>query len=744
MSHTKENLLTLFKKLCLAAANMALFSPILQLFVQLNGFSFSRPLLIYFIFFQLIFIFLPKWYLWLPVQLFVSLHLIYTYFPLQQSFSPSWLQLFLNAFLQPISQMISGEITILPKILSLSLIISLLLITSYSLLKRFNPYLSFFAGLGYLLILQVFTTTDLFDTVISTLLYGLLLIGIAKINERGSWRNAFMSLLLISVGGFLFTRVSLWGVKNLTQQQEWTASQADVYHEALEEKGFYQWIDRYSPGGVSSRSGFSENDANLGGPLTQRHNTVFMAHTAEPHYWLIESKEIYTGKGWETPYQNYTPVDLSIYESFDAENSTTGIREIEIELSESFSYIPYTYDTLFLDFAEHSDDINLLLESPTQQYILEDEGNLVNTYSLVVSTGEFDPDLTIATSVNEDLDESFYDTNTQLPADLPERVIEVAYSITENATTPYEQVRAIEQYLKEDGGFRYSVSEAAYIPEGRDYVDHFLFDSKVGYCDNYSTAMVVLCRVLGIPTRWAKGFNSGEKVTSEGETYYEVTNANAHSWPEVYFADYGWIPFEPTPPFDQPLTDETTLEEDVEDTLTPEEQQQEDAEESVEENLDSSQDTVSESTIPEKENSAAPVNERWISQHIGRITVLIILALLTLGVIFKRWFILVWLVKKLVLSRLLTLPQQLRVVERLFHLKKKPQSTQTIRQYYEQWIRIVPEQKPAILAFVQLLEEVNYAPLKETATVSSQQKSILVEMVFTLEHYQLSSKSKTH
>lgn len=736
MSLTKEYLLTLFKKLCLAAVNLALFIPILQLFVQLNNLSFSGPLVMYVIFVQLIFIFLTKWYLWLPIQFISSLYLVYLYFPFQHSFSGEWFRLFLNESLDPIVQMLSGEITILPNMLSLLLIMSLFLVTSYALLKRFNSYLSFFVGLGYLLILQVFTTTDLFNVVLSTLLFGFLLIGIAHIKVTGSWRNAFLSLLLLSTGGILFTGISLWAMRNLTQQQEWTASQADNYYETLEEKGFYKWIDRYSPGGVSSRSGFNENDTNLGGPLTQRHNTVFIAHTSEPHYWLIESKEIYTGKGWETPYQNYATVDLSVYESFHAENSNIDMREIDIELSESFSYIPYTYETLFFDFAEKTEDIHLLLESPAQQYILEDTEENIDAYTLILTPPrEVDLDLTDATFVNEYLGDNFYETYTQLPTELPERVIELAHSITSEATTPYEQVRAIERYLKEDGGFRYSLSEAAYIPEDRDYVDHFLFDTKVGYCDNYSTAMVVLCRALGIPTRWAKGFNSGEKVTTNDESYYEITNANAHSWPEVYFTDYGWIPFEPTPPFDQTITDETTLEEDVEDTLNPEEEQ-EDAAESSDKPTESFQETVLDSTVSENIGSTVIGTESWISQYIGSLVALTLMILLILLGFFKRWSIVIWLVKKLLHSELLTFPKQLSTIDKVFQLKKKPQSNQTIRQYYEQWVELVPAKEPTILAFIQLLEKAYYAPVEENATISSQQKDTLVEMISVLEHYQ--------
>lgn len=689
----------------------------------------------YVIFVQLIFIFLTKWYLWLPTQFISSLYLVYLYFPFQHSFSREWFRLFLNESLDPIVQMLSGEITILPNMLSLLLIISLFLVTSYALLKRFTPYLSFFVGLGYLLILQVFTATDLFEVVLSTLLFGFLLIGIAHIKVTGSWRNAFLSLLLLSTGGILFTRISLWGMKNLTQQQEWTASRADNYYETLEEKGFYEWIDRYSPGGVSSRSGFSENDTNLGGPLTQRHNTVFIAHTSEPHYWLIESKEIYTGKGWETPYQNYATVDLSVYDSFDAENSTMNMREIDIELSDSFSYVPYTYETLFFDFAEHTEDINLLLESPAQQYILEDTEDSVDAYTLILTPPrEVDSDLTDATFVNEYLGDNFYDTYTQLPTELPERVIELAHSITSEATTPYEQVRAIERYLKEDGGFRYSLSEAAYIPEGRDYVDHFLFDTKVGYCDNYSTAMVVLCRALGIPTRWAKGFNSGEKVTTDDESYYEITNANAHSWPEVYFADYGWIPFEPTPPFDQPLTDETALEEDVEDTLTPEEEQQEDVTESAEENADSSQDTMSESASSEDEGAVVNANDSWISEYTGKLILLVFLIVISAVAIFKRGTILIWVVKPILTTQLFSFSRQLKIVDHLFQLKKKRHSNQTIRQYYEEWIQLIPQKESIIVVFIKLMEEAHYAPL-DTTLASSQQKNNMLDMLSILKHY---------
>src|SRR5690606_34249781 len=99
----------------------------------------------------------------------------------------------------------------------------------------------------------------------------------------------------------------------------------------------------------------------------------------------------------------------------------------------------------------------------------------------------------------------------------------------------YEKVRAIEKYFSRNG-FVYQISDVAVPGEEEDYVDQFLFDTKAGYCDNFSTSMVVMLRTLDIPARWVKGFTSGDIIESninDGEyDVYEVTNANAHSWVE--------------------------------------------------------------------------------------------------------------------------------------------------------------------------------------------------------------------
>ena len=81
-------------------------------------------------------------------------------------------------------------------------------------------------------------------------------------------------------------------------------------------------------------------------------------------------------------------------------------------------------------------------------------------------------------------------------------------------------------------------------PPGRELVAWFLFDLKRGYCDYYASAMVLLARLNGIPARLAIGYATGNLDSATGQ--YVVTEAQAHSWPELYFPGIGWVPFEPT------------------------------------------------------------------------------------------------------------------------------------------------------------------------------------------------------
>ncbi|MEW5718134.1 MAG: transglutaminase domain-containing protein, partial [Chloroflexota bacterium] len=127
----------------------------------------------------------------------------------------------------------------------------------------------------------------------------------------------------------------------------------------------------------------------------------------------------------------------------------------------------------------------------------------------------------------------------QLPDDLPERVRAKANEITADLTNPYDKAVALEKYLRANIAYDEKVSAP---PANVDGVDYLLFERPAGYCNYYASAMAVLARAVGIPARVASGYTLGEYENGA----FHIVEANAHSWTEIYFPNYGWIEFEPT------------------------------------------------------------------------------------------------------------------------------------------------------------------------------------------------------
>jgi len=144
-------------------------------------------------------------------------------------------------------------------------------------------------------------------------------------------------------------------------------------------------------------------------------------------------------------------------------------------------------------------------------------------------------------SALQDNADRIYSRYLQIPDTLPERVRQLAYAISFSAENSYEAVKSIESFLSSN--FHYTLTPES-MPEGRDFVDWFLFDSKEGYCTYYASAMTILTRCIGIPARYVEGYTLPPKQNSDGT--YTVTNEQAHAWVEVYLEGFGWLPFEPT------------------------------------------------------------------------------------------------------------------------------------------------------------------------------------------------------
>ena len=130
----------------------------------------------------------------------------------------------------------------------------------------------------------------------------------------------------------------------------------------------------------------------------------------------------------------------------------------------------------------------------------------------------------------------------RLPSMLDSRIPVLAGQISASAPDGYHKAMAVETYLKTNFGYTLQLPK---VPP-RDPLANFLFERKQGHCEYFASAMAVMLRSLGIPSRIVNGFRTGE--FNDVSSQYVVRASNAHSWVEAYFPDRGWISFDPTPP----------------------------------------------------------------------------------------------------------------------------------------------------------------------------------------------------
>lgn len=130
---------------------------------------------------------------------------------------------------------------------------------------------------------------------------------------------------------------------------------------------------------------------------------------------------------------------------------------------------------------------------------------------------------------------------TALPP-FPARIGELARQWTEGKVTPLDKARAIEQQLRSQ--FRYDTATSS--GRAASPLDHFLFESRRGHCEFFSTAMAVMLRQVGVPSRNVTGYLGGEY--NRFSRNYVVRQRDAHAWVEAFIEGQGWVIFDPTPP----------------------------------------------------------------------------------------------------------------------------------------------------------------------------------------------------
>jgi len=353
------------------------------------------------------------------------------------------------------------------------------------------------------------------------------------------------------------------------------------------EGGVLSGIMAPASGGPSDQSGYSRDDSNIGGGFNFDYSPVMTVETNRRTYLRGEAKTVYTGKGWEDRDASDQWVripssggDTNFAIPGRAENVKTETVVQKVTMIRQ-DRIPVMFGAgPIVRFSELDSAGRVQVFGSREEWELRFAPPArVRSYTVESQITVLDP-AALRQVVNPPPGAASIDLRPylQLPASLPDRVRELAASVTAAGENSYDKAVLLEKFLKEN--YAYNNMPDTSKQTSPDVVDAFLFEMMEGYCDYFSTAFVVMARSIGLPARWVKGYVSGvdESTLSElllgafadnpeGAGTYTVRNADAHSWAEVYFEGYGWIPFEPTAGFSLPLPVAETPVEELETTV---------------------------------------------------------------------------------------------------------------------------------------------------------------------------------
>lgn len=453
----------------------------------------------------------------------------------------------------------------------LALLILISMLTYLVLEQRQGLWFVFLTEL-YLCVLDTFLPYDASAGIVRTFIYGFLLLTVShltKMTSMASLAGKKARILGNSVLASLLIIAISVGIGYAAPKKD--ASWPDPV-------AFLTGSDSNAPVGVMKKVGYDNNDERLGGPFLQDNTMVFIATTNERSYWRGDSKDVYTGVGWEKEKASYESIlDPQNHEWKEVLFHGFETKKVEATLEfkgpQQFATVFYpgqlkkvsdyappnatvVYDMMNQQLEVRAGKTTLIqLEGTQEKSVTRPNGTLLKLNQYNVEAEVPIVSEKAVTQAGTDYPRDIRERYLQLPATLPPRVKELAQTVTKDAKTPYEKVRAIENYLRSSGKYKYETKDVPVPQEGQDFVDHFLFDSMRGYCDHFSTSMAVMLRTLDIPTRWVKGFAPGERVGTDAQNneIMEIRNKDAHSWVEVYFPGHGWIPFEATSTFMSPV-----------------------------------------------------------------------------------------------------------------------------------------------------------------------------------------------
>lgn len=293
----------------------------------------------------------------------------------------------------------------------------------------------------------------------------------------------------------------------------------------------------------SLRTGFSD-EVRLGqvGQIKFDNSPVMRAvilnrgieNVRRPIYWRGIALDEFDGIRWRASKQNYKTIKKNRY-------GRTVLKHSENEpLAQEILTEPIDTDILFSANVPVGFE-NLqgsMITEINDSYILPNNGSYKLRYVAYSDVGR--PSATKLRSDPGEYPADIRDNYLQLPS-VSKDIQDLSERLGKGKTNAYDMAVSIRNYLQASLVYTRTLARGtAEFP-----LDEFLFQNKAGHCEYFATSMVVMLRVLGVPSRLVNGFIDGE-WNPHGK-FFLVRERDAHSWVEVYFPSYGWVSFDPTP-----------------------------------------------------------------------------------------------------------------------------------------------------------------------------------------------------
>ncbi|HEY32895.1 MAG TPA: transglutaminase domain-containing protein [Dehalococcoidia bacterium] len=433
-------------------------------------------------------------------------------------------------------------------------------ISTWFLVRRRNAWVAVTAGTVTILInLSNLRQEDYYFLPIF-LFVALLLLGQASLAKQGVWFQQhnirFSRPSVIKVVGAVVV------ISVITVTTAWVVPKPPVEQMGLDlvallrDNAQNQWYNIFAVARTKWVKIDSDNQMQLSfsSSVSTSTRTLFIVTADQPSYWRVRRYDDYQSWGWtSSEVVEYDISQLVAIEDTDPTESELVTYTVENRLRTdvllvSGEVVSINIPALGQVFVtveneevplDSSDGVSTEVETDIVAVVSPKLMGPYQRYAASTSITALTPEE--LSQAGEDYPEAIIDHYLQLPDTLPLEVRLLSQEVTAEAETAYDKVIAVKEYLQD---FEYN-REAEKPPEGADGVAYFLFESKEGVCTSFSSALAVMLRSVGVPSRLNTGYLEGVYDRDTGS--YTLRAKDYHARTEVYFPEYGWVEFSATP-----------------------------------------------------------------------------------------------------------------------------------------------------------------------------------------------------